>query len=119
MEEIKLKTHLICTNVHEEYHFDWFGKIMNTKPKFRNGKPVFIIIGSTGRMEVNTCNMARVEKCAKLLTYPRGRAAVTTDKAKIYILEEDKKKTLLGVLTHNHVKSYAAMYDSVGCRNEN
>lgn len=58
--------------------------------------------------------MKRIENCAKRLTRPKGRSAITTDTARIYIKEEDDKETLLGVLTHNHVKTYAQMYDKVG-----
>lgn len=110
-EEVIIKTHLICTDVHEEYHIKWCGTIANTQPKFQDNKPIFVVVGKGGRMEVNTTDMKRVEKCAKLVTAPKGRAAVTTDTARIFIKEVDGKETLLGVLTHNHVKEYAAMYD--------
>lgn len=114
MEEISIKTHLIVTDVHEEYNINWCGKIIDTKPKIKNGKPIFVIVGSKGRMELNTTDMARIEKCAKLLTAPHGRAAVATDKAYIYIREENDKETLMGILTHNHVKTYQQMTDKVG-----
>lgn len=114
MEEVFVKTHLIVTDVHEEYNIKWCGRIIDTKPKIKNGMPIFSIVGSRGRMEVNTTDMARLEQCAKLLTQPRGRAAVTTDSARIFIQEEGDKETLLGVLIHRHVKSYAPMYDKVG-----
>ena len=117
MQEVKIKTHLIITDIHNEFNMNWCGKIINTKPKFENNKPVFVIIGSLGRMEVNTADMKYLEKCAKKLTYPRGRQAVTTDKARIYIVEEDGKETLMGVLTHNNVKQYAPMFDPVGYKN--
>lgn len=114
MEEVRLKTHLIVTDVHEEYHIDWVGKIKDTKPKFKNGRPVFVVVGTQGRMEVNTTDMVRLENCAKLLTQPKGRAGFTSDKARIYIQEEDDNEVLIGILTHNHIKSYAPMYDRVG-----
>ena len=114
IEEIMVKTHLIVSDVHEEYHMKWCGKIRDTKPKFENGKPIFAIVGSGGRIELNTTDMKRIENCAKLLTRPRGRQAVTTDTAQIYIKEENEKETLLGILTHNHVKTYQQMYDPVG-----
>ena len=41
MEEVSIKTHLIVTEIHEEYHIDWCGKIMNANPKFKNNKPIF------------------------------------------------------------------------------
>ena len=114
MTEVLVKTHLIVTDIHEEYNINWSGKILDAKPKFKNNKPIFVIVASGGRMEVNTADMSRVEKCAKLLTVPKGRQAITTDKAYIYILEENDHEVLLGTLTHNHVKSYAPMYDKVG-----
>ena len=40
MEEVMLKTHLIITDIHNEYHIKWCGKIKDTKPKFKNGKPI-------------------------------------------------------------------------------
>jgi len=113
MAEVLVKTHLIVTDIHEEYSIKWSGKILDAKPKFKNNKPIFVIVAGGGRMEVNTVDMSRVEKCAKLLTAPKGRQAITTDKAYIYILEENDNEMLLGTLTHNHVKSYAPMYDKV------
>ena len=130
MAEVLVKTHLIVTDVHEEYNItaffynpnitekeeyeiNWCGKIINTKPKIKYGKPIFAVIGSRGRIELNTTDMQRVEKCAKLLTAPKGRQAITSDTAHIYIIEENDKETLMGVLTHNHVKSYAPMFDKV------
>ena len=88
MAEVLVKTHLIVTDVHEEYNINWCGKIINTKPKIKNGKPIFAVIGSRGRIELNTTDMQRVEKCAKLLTAPKGRQAITSDTAHIYIIEE-------------------------------
>ena len=111
MTEVLVKTHLIVTSIHEEYNINWSGKILDAKPKFKNNKPIFIVVASGGRIEVNTTDMNRVEKCAKLLTMPKGRQAITTDKAYIYILEENDNEKLLGTLTHNHVKTYAPMYD--------
>ena len=49
MQEVMIKTHLIVTDVHEEYHIDWCGKIADAKPLFKNDMPVFIIISSKGR----------------------------------------------------------------------
>lgn len=116
MEEVLIKTHLIITDTHNEFHMDWCGKIIDTKPLFKNGKPVFIIVGGKGRMELNTTDMARIEKCAKLCTQPRGRSAVTSDIARIFIKEEDGNEKLMGILTHNYVKTYAPMFDAVGWR---
>ena len=113
MSEVLLKTHLIVTSIHEEYDINWCGKILDAKPKFKNGKPIFIIVGGGGRMEINTIDIKRVEKCAKLVTAPKGRQSITTDTARIFILEEDDNEKLLGILTHHHIKDYAPMYDKV------
>lgn len=117
MREIKAKTHLIVTDVHDEYYIDWCGKIADTKPKFQNGKPIFIIVGSkgsNGRIEVNTTDIKYIERCAKSLTIPRGRGAVTSDNVRIFIKEESGKEKLIGIVTHSRVKSFAPMYDMVG-----
>lgn len=114
MEEVAIKSHLIVTDVHNEYHINWCGKILDCKPQFKNEKPIFIVIGNGGRMELNTTDMIRVENCAKLCTRPKGRTAISTDIARIFILEEDNNEKLLGILTHNRVKTFAPMYDKVG-----
>ena len=113
MAEVLVKTHLVVTDVHEEYNINWCGRIIDVRPKIKNNMPVFVVVSSKGRMEVNTTDMQRVERCAKLLTAPRGRQAVTTDTARIFIVEENENEALMGVLTHNHVKSYAPMFDKI------
>ena len=113
MQEVMVKTHLIVTDVHEEYFVDWSGKIANTRPKIENNMPIFVIIGSEGRVEMNTIDIKRVEDCAKKLTYPRGRQAITTDISRIYIQEEDGNLVFMGKVIHNHVKKYQQMYDPV------
>ena len=117
MAEVLVKKHLIVTDIHEEYNINWSGKILDAKPKFKNNKPVFVVVSTGGRIELNTVDMGRVEECAKLLTVPKGRQAITTDKAYIYIVEENDNEMLLGTLTHNHIKSYAPMFDKVGYEN--
>ena len=114
MEEISIKTHLIITDIHDEYHMNWCGKIANAKPYLKNGLPLFIIIGTGGRLELNTIDMKRLEKSAKLLTRPKGRSAVNKDTARIYIREVDGNALLLGVLTHKNVKTFAPMHDKIG-----
>lgn len=114
MQEISVKTHLIITDIHDEYHMNWCGKIIDANPKIENGKPVFAIIGSKGRIELNTINMKDLERAAKALTRPKGRSAVTTDTSRIYIKEVDGNEKLLGILTHKNVKSFAPMFDKVG-----
>ena len=116
MEEVLVKTHLIVTDVHDEYNIKWCGRILDAKPKFKNNKPIFTIVGGKGRMEVNSTDMKYIEDCAKCLASPKGRAAVTTDTARIYIVQEDDSEKLLGIVTQNHIKSYAPMYDKIGYR---
>ncbi len=111
MQEVMLKTHLIVANVRDEYSIDWCGRIVDTKPFLRNGLPVFIIIGSESRMELNTIDIKLIEESAKRLTYPKGREAVTVDVARIYIREENGKETFLGRVVHKHIKEYRQMYD--------
>lgn len=113
MEEVLMKTHLIVTDIENDYHIKWVKRILDTTPQFKNDKLVFIIVGGNGRMEVNTCDMTRVEKCARMMTLPKGREAFTSDTARIYIKEVDDKETLLGVLTHNKTKTFAPMFDKV------
>lgn len=112
MPEVKLKTHLFVSDVHEEYNVNWCGRILQSKPLLKNNKPVFICVGAEGRVELNTTNMKKIEDCAKRLTHPRGRKAVTTDTAYIYLLEEDGNEKMMGTVTHNHIKEYKQMYDA-------
>jgi len=116
MDERMIKTHLIVTDIHEEYYVDWCGSLVDKHPLFRNEKPLFVLISSTGRMELNTWDMHHIEECAKRLTEPRGRAAITRDTTRIYIKEEDGHDALIGRVIHNHIKTYAPMYDKVGYR---
>lgn len=112
MQEVMLKTHLIVTDVHEEYTVKWSGSIANSRPIFKNNMPVFIIISSESRIELNTIDIKRIEECAKKITRPHGRQAITTDVAYIYIKEEDGNEKLIGRVIHNHVKQYQQMFDS-------
>ena len=113
MEEVMVKTHFIITDIHDEYHMNWCGKIADAKPVLVEDLPIFVIIGAGGRLELNTINMKYIEQSAKLLTRPRGRSAVTTDTARIYIKEVDGNEFLLGVLTHKNVKTFSPMHDKV------
>lgn len=115
MPEVKLKTHLYISDIHEEYSVNWCGRIIDSKPAFKDNKPIFICVGAEGRMELNTTDMKRVEECAKLLTHPRGRQAITTDTSYIYLLEEDGHEKMVGTVTHNHVKQYQQMFDRFEC----
>lgn len=114
IENVMIKTHLIITDIHNEYSIKWCGTIIDTKPELKNGMPIFTIVGSESRVELNTLDMKQIENCAKRLTNPRGRAAVTTDKAYIYIKEIGDKETCIGIVTHKKVKKYAPMFDPVG-----
>ena len=111
MQEVMLKTHLIVSDVHEEYFVKWCSSIINTKPLLKNDMPIFIIISSDTRVELNTNNIKKIEECAERITHPRGRQAITTDTARIYIKEEDGKEKLIGKVIHNHVKQYQQMFD--------
>lgn len=102
--------------MHNEYHMDWRGSILDAKPKIEDGKPVFIIRSKQGAIEMNTTDAKYLERVAKKMTEPRGRSAVTTDKAVIYLKQIDGTEKLMGVLTHNKVKKFAPMYDSVNYR---
>lgn len=111
MQEVMLKTHLIVSDVHEEYFVKWCGKLIDVNPLLKNDLPIFVIVGSDGRMEVNSIDIKTIEKCAKSLSHPRGREAITSDCARIYILEEDGNERLMGKVFHNHVKQYQQMFD--------
>lgn len=41
MAEVLVKTHLVVTDVHEEYDINWCGRILDVKPKIKNNMPVF------------------------------------------------------------------------------
>ena len=115
MHEVKVKTHLIVTDTHREYHMNWCGKLFDAEPALNeNGMPTFIIIGSQSRIELNTIDINYLERCAKKLTSPKGRGAISVDKAYVYIKEVGGNEKLLGILTHKRVKTFAPMYDKVG-----
>lgn len=111
--EVLMKTHLIVTDIQNDYHIKWVGKIIDSKPLFKNDKFIFVIVGGNGRTEINTNDMSRVEKCAKKMTLPKGRTAFTSDTARIYIKEVNDNEKLLGILTHNKIKTFAPMFDKV------
>ena len=118
MQEISIHSHCYVKEVHEEYHIRWTGKIDAIEPKFKNNQLVFVIVGGAGRMELNTNDMTRIERCAKLCTQPKGRAAITSDVAYIYIVNKDDTERLIGTLTHNHVKEYGQVNDKVYYRED-
>ena len=106
-KELMTKPHFICIGIENDYQMKWTQKIIDTQPVFdEQNRPLFIIVSSTARLEVNTLDMKYLEKCAKRLTYPKGRSAYSTDKAWIYIKETNNKETLIGVLIHNRIKKF-------------
>ena len=106
-EKAIVTTRFICIDSRNEYHMKWHKKITDTNPLFtHNGKLSFAIVGTKGRMEVNTLDMNYLESCAKLMTVPKGRSSVSSDKAYIYIKEKDGKTQMLGTLTHNYIKTF-------------
>ena len=111
MSTVSIKTHLICTGMYDNYYVKWCGKLIDARPQLKNGLPIFIIIGTDGRIELNTIDIQTIEKCSKYLCHPRGRAAITSDCARIYLLEEDGSERLMGKVFQNHVKQYQQMYD--------
>lgn len=113
---VKIKSHLIITDIHNEFDINWSGKIAETAPMLVNGLPIFVIIGSRGRVEMNTINMRQLEDCAKKLTDPKGKTAITKDSSHIYIKEVNGNEALLCTVTCKKVTSYAPMYDKVGWR---
>ena len=114
MHETMVKTHLIITDIHEEYYIDWCGSIANTQPVIENGKPIFVVANrAMGKVEVNTTDMKYLEDVAKRMTAPKGRSSLTTDTARINIKQIDGTEKTLGILTHNHIKQFAPMYDAV------
>ena len=115
-KEVMLKTHLIIKDIQDEYKVKWCGRIIDTKPLIKDGKPVFAVFSKKGRVELNTVDIKQIEDCAKRLTEPKGREAFTTDKSYIYIKEIDGNEKLMGVVTHNRIKTFAPMYDKIGCR---
>ena len=109
---MKVKTHLIVKDQWDEYKIKWVRRLLDTKPKFTNGVPIFVITAGGGRIELNTINMAEIEKWAKRMTRPRGRGSLTSDTGYIFVKEE-KDEVLLGIICHDHVRQYAPMYDEL------
>ena len=115
-KEVMLKTHLIVTDTHEEYSVKWFGKLKDVNPELHNGLPTFVIVTSLGRTEINTIDLMEIERVSKKMTRPRGKQSLTTDTARIYIREVDGTEKPIGAVVHDHVKTYAQMYDRVGIK---
>ena len=105
-EKEVVNTRLICIGCDDEYQMKWVKKIADTNPIFNQNKLSFVIISSQSRVEIDTLNFKRLEECAKKLTAPKGRSAVSTDKSYIYIKEIDGNEKLIGILTHNRIKNF-------------
>ncbi len=116
MQEVAVKTHLIVSEVRDEYNIKWCGEIAKANPFLQNGLPVFVLIGSDGRSELNTIDMKMIEGTAKCMTHPRGKGAISVDTVNIYIKEADGNEMPLGSITHRRVKKYQQMFDKVGFR---
>lgn len=104
------KTKFIVLDVQDDFHTKWCGRIIDSKPILKNNKPIFVIISSRCRLELNTTDINYVEKVAKKTTCPKGRQAMTSDSARIYIKEEDNEM-LLGVVFHTRIKNFAPIYE--------
>lgn len=115
MQEVRLKTHLIIRDTHHEYNMNWCGKFAAARPLLLDGKPLFIIIGSRGRIETSDFDMKKLEETAKLLTHPKGRGAISVDTARIYLREVDGNDLLLGVMTHRFIRDFAPVFDGFKC----
>lgn len=105
MEKVT-NTRFICIGCDDNFQMKWIKKIIDTNPSFDGDKLSFVIIGSNSRIEISTMDFNRLENVAKQITVPKGRSAISTDKAYIYIKEVGGVETLMGVLTHNRIKTF-------------
>lgn len=111
---MKVKTHLITIEQHDNYYIKWLKSLGSCKPLLsKSGLPTFIITSNKGRLEIETLNMIYLESVMKKHTQPKGKEALTSDTGYIYIKEKDKE-VLVGILTHDHVREYAPMFDEIG-----
>ena len=58
-------------------------------------------------------NILQVEKAAMKFSMPKGKESITSDRSYIYIKEQNNIETLLGIITHYHVRDFALMYDEL------
>lgn len=105
------KTKFIVLDVQDEFYTKWCGRMIDSKPVFENDKPIFIIVGSHCRLELNTFDIKYVEKMARKITCPKGRQAVTSDSARIYIKEDSDNEMLLAVVFHTRAKTFAPVIE--------
>ena len=104
------KLHFVVKDIQEDFRTNWCGKLIEADPVLKDGKPIFVIIGSEHRLELNTIDLNYVEKCAKRMTHPKGRQAYTFDSARIYIKETSGNEMLIGVVSHSRTKTFAPVY---------
>lgn len=104
------KPHFVVKDIQDDYRINWCGKIVDANPVIKNNNPIFVLIGSQNRLELNTIDFAYIEKCAKRMTHPKGRQAVTSDSVRIYIKEVSGNEMLLGVLSHTRTKTFMPVY---------
>ena len=108
-----VKTHLIVTGQSDNFKTEWKKSILSIeKPILTDGLLNYVIVTKEKRVEMKELDPMKVEKCAKKLTWPRGRGALTTDLAKIYVKTE-RGEELIGIVTHNHIRDYAPMFDEI------
>ena len=104
------KPHFVVKDIQDDYRINWCGKIADADPVIKNNSPVFVLIGSQNRLELNTIDFAYIEKCARRMTHPKGRQAVTFDSVRIYIKEVSGNEMLLGVLSHTRTKTFMPVH---------
>ncbi len=109
-----VKTHLIVTEQNDDYRVKWVKKLIDLYPIIDSyGNFTFNIVVDGHRVEIKTHDMNYLIERAKKNTRPKGRGALTTDEAKIYIKEQSGKETLVAIVTHIHTRKYAPMYDEI------
>ena len=113
---MKVKTHLIITDIHDEYDINWCGRLLDSNPVIKDGKPIFIVVGDHHRTEFNTVDTRMLEKYGKMFAEVKGREAVTKGCSRIYIKEVDGNEKLACIVTHWRIKQFAPMYDEIPFR---
>ena len=106
-----VKTHLIVTDQWDEYEVKWHKNLIDIdmvpSKKFL---PIFIIISGSARRELSTLDFNLVAATAKKMCYPRGRGAITIDRARIYV-KATNGEVHIGTVSKTHIRKYAPMYD--------
>lgn len=44
IENVMIKSHLIITDIHEEYSIKWCGNIIDTQPELKNNMPILRLL---------------------------------------------------------------------------